>query len=889
MAKHPREEQNIEFPDQKIEPVNMEASVKKSFIEYSMSVIVSRALPDARDGMKPGQRRVLYAMWEDNLTYDRPFRKSATTVGNVLGRYHPHGDTSVYYTMVRMAQDFSYRAPLVDGHGNFGNIDGDTPAAYRYTEARLSKIANEMLRDIDKETIPWDMNFDNTRREPSVLPSRFPNLLVNGAVGIAVGMATNIPPHNLGEVIDGTIYLMDHPDAGVSELMQFIKGPDFPTGAGIHGTAGIYEAYSTGRGRITVRAKAEVEEEECRIIITEIPYMVQKSELLKTMASHVNEKRIEGVTEIRDESDQKGMRIVVEYKKSANGHIILNQFYKYTELESTCSVIMLALVNNEPKILNLRQALRVYINHQEQVIINRVKYDLEKALHEAHINEGYKIAIDNIDEVITIIRQSPDTPAARENLKVRFSLSDEQTQAIVQMTLGRLSGLERQKVEQRLAELYKAIGEYRAILGDESRIRDIVREELTEIKEKYSDPRRTTIEEAENEIVLEDLIERHNAVITLTHEGYIKRQPEQVYAAQKRGGRGVIGMQTKEEDYIERVAVADSHSYLMLFTTEGRVYQIKAYRVPEAGRTAKGSHIVNLIEVGQDEKITAMLSVPDLEDTSLIDEYEDRNYLLMVTRRGVVKRTRLADFRVQRRGGKIALNLDEGDSLIYVALTHGESDVLIATVKGLAARFREDKVTVIGRTGRGVRGLSLREGDEVAGACVIENDPAWEAENWLVTVTENGFGKRMKTGEFEAKGRGIQGNIIQRLNEKTGDLCGIATVTENQDLLMITNEGTIIRTPAKGIPYYGRSASGVILMRLAEGAKLVNFALADSEEEKDGEISGGGEAVLTGEGDEFVTEMDLGEDIPDADSSGADLSGDEEPAEAEEIPDEDED
>ena len=830
MAKHPREEQNIEFPDQKIVPVNMEQSIRKSFIEYSMSVIVSRALPDARDGMKPGQRRVLYAMWEDNLTYDKPFRKSATTVGNVLGRYHPHGDTSVYYTMVRMAQDFSYRAPLVDGHGNFGNIDGDTPAAYRYTEARLSRIANEMLRDIDKETVPWDMNFDNTRREPTVLPSRFPNLLVNGAVGIAVGMATNIPPHNLGEVIDGTIYLMDHPDAGARELMQFIKGPDFPTGAGIHGTAGIYEAYSTGRGRITVRAKAEVEEEECRIIITEIPYMVQKSELLKNMAAHVNEKRIEGVTEIRDESDQKGMRIVVEYKKSANGQIILNQFYKYTELESTCSVIMLALVNNEPKILNLRQALRVYINHQEQVIINRVKFDLEKALHEAHINEGYKIAIDNIDEVISIIRSSPDTPAARERLKERFSLSDEQTQAIVQMTLGRLSGLERQKVESRLAELYRAIGEFRAILGDEEKIKDIVRTELTEIKEKYADPRRTTIEEAENEIVLEDLIERHSAVITLTHEGYIKRQPSDVYAAQKRGGRGVIGMATKEEDYIERVAVADSHSWLMLFTTEGRVYAIKAYRVPEAGRTAKGSHIVNLIEVGRDEKITAMLSVPDLEAVPE-NESEERNYLAMVTRRGVVKRTRLSDFRIQRRGGKIALSLDEGDSLIYVALTHGESDILVATKKGLAARFHEKLVTVIGRTGRGVKAISLREGDEVAGACVLENDPEWEAENRIVTVTEGGFGKRMLTGEFEAKGRGIQGNIIHRLSEKTGDLCALATVRESEDLLMITNEGTIIRTPAKGIPMRGRNTAGVIMMRLGEGAKIVNFALADSAEE----------------------------------------------------------
>ncbi len=882
--KRPREDQNIEFPDQKIVPINMEASVKKSFIEYSMSVIVSRALPDARDGMKPGQRRVLYAMWEDNLTYDRAFRKSATTVGNVLGRYHPHGDTSVYYTMVRMAQDFSYRAPLVDGHGNFGNIDGDTPAAYRYTEARLSRIANEMLRDIEKETVPWDMNFDNTRREPSVLPSRFPNLLVNGAVGIAVGMATNIPPHNLGEVIDGTIYLMDHPDAGVSELMQFIKGPDFPTGAEIHGTAGILEAYTTGRGRIMVRAKAEVEEAENRIIITEIPYMVQKSELLKTMAAQVNDKRIEGVTEIRDESDQHGMRIVVEYRKGANGHILLNQFYKYTELESTCSVIMLALVNNEPKILNLRQALRVYIHHQEQVITGRVKFDLEKALHEAHINEGYKIAIDHIDEVISIIRSSPDTPTARVNLAERFGLSEEQTQAIVQMTLGRLSGLERQKVETRLAELYQAIGEYRAILMDENKIKGIIRDELIEIRDKYADERRTTIEEVENEIVLEDLIERHNAVITLTRDGYIKRLPSDVYNAQRRGGRGIIGMATKEEDTIERVAVADSHSYLMLFTTEGRVYQIKAYRVPEAGRTAKGSNIVNLLEVGPDEKITAMLSVPDLEDTSLIDEYGDKNYLVMVTRRGVVKRTRLADFKYQNKKGKIALGLDEGDSLIYVELTHGESDILIATKKGQAARFHEDRVTVIGRTGRGVRGISLRDGDEVAGACVIERDEEWRATHWLVTVTEGGFGKRMSTDEFEAKGRGIQGNILCRLSEKTGDVCGIAAVTESQDLMMITNEGTIIRTPAKGIPVYGRSASGVILMRLSEGAVISSFALADSQEEKESDTPADSETDRTdgtaesGEGDGFVTDMQLSEEETPEDA-----------AEGEEIPDESED
>ncbi len=551
---------NIVFPDQKIVPVNMEKEVRKSFIEYSMSVIVARALPDARDGMKPGQRRILYAMYEDNLTYDRPFRKSATTVGNVLGRYHPHGDTAVYYTMVRMGQPFSYRAMLVDGHGNFGSIDGDAPAAYRYTEARLSRLANEMMRDIDKDVIPWDMNFDNTRREPSVLPSRFPNLLVNGAVGIAVGMATNIPPHNLSEVIDGTIYFMDHPDAGVSELMQFIKGPDFPTGATIHGTSGIYEAYSTGRGRIMVRAKASVEEEHHRIIITEIPYMVQKSELLKAMAAQVNDKKIEGVTAIRDESGRDGMRIVIEYRRDANGQIILNQFYKYTQLEDTCSAIMIALVNGEPKVLNLRQILKVYVNHQEEVITNRVKFDLAKAQHEAHINEGYKIAIDHIDEVISIIRASEDQPRARENLRVRFDLTEEQAQAIVAMTLGRLSGMERQKVEAKLAELYVAIDEYRAILSDPARIRQIIRDELLEIRNRFGDERRTGIEEVENEILLEDLIERHNAVITLTHDGYIKRQPSDVYSAQRRGGRGIIGMATKEEDYIERVVVADSHS-----------------------------------------------------------------------------------------------------------------------------------------------------------------------------------------------------------------------------------------------------------------------------------------------------------------------------------------
>ncbi len=828
---------NIEYPEQKIVPVNMEKNVKKSFIEYSMSVIVSRALPDARDGMKPGQRRVLYAMYEDNLTSDKPFRKSATTVGNVLGRYHPHGDSSVYGTMVRMAQPFSYRYTLVEGHGNFGSVDGDGAAAYRYTEARLSKLANEMMSDIDKNVVKWDMNFDNSRKEPNVLPSRFPNLLVNGAIGIAVGMATNIPPHNLGEVIDGALYFMDHPDAGVSELMQYIKGPDFPTGAGIHGTAGIYEAYSTGRGRIMVRAKAELDEERHCIIITEIPYMVIKSDLIKKMADQVRDKKVEDVTDIRDESGKAGMRIVIDCKKDANLQLILNKFYAYTELESTCSVIMLALVNNEPKIMNLRQVLSVYIRHQESVITNRVKFDLEKALREAHINEGYKIATDNIDEVIEIIKHSADIAESRENLKARFGLSDEQAQAIVQMTLGRLSGLEREKVLAKLRELYAAIEEYRSILADESKIKDIIRTEMLEIKRKFADERRTTIEEAENEIVLEDLIERHNAVITLTHAGYIKRQQTDVYSAQKRGGKGIIGMTTKEEDYIERVAIAYSHSYLMLFTDLGRVYQIKAYRVPEASRTAKGTNVVNILDITPDEKITAMLSVPDLEDKTLIDEYGDKNYLVMVTQKGVIKRTRLADFAVMRKGGKIALSLDDGDRLIFVGLTHGESDIMIATRKGMAARFDENRVSIIGRTGRGVRGISLRDDDEVAGVCIIENTPGWAEENSILVISEFGMGKRVSPDEFGSKGRGIMGMMLQRLSDKTGDVCGISIVKEDEDILMITDDGTMIRTPADGIPMYGRSAAGVIVMRLSGDSKIVNFTKMDKapEETEDAE------------------------------------------------------
>lgn len=835
MAKKVKELQNIEYPDQKIVPINMEHEVKKSFIEYSMSVIVSRALPDARDGMKPGQRRILYAMYEDNLTFDKPFRKSATTVGNVLGRYHPHGDSAVYGSMVRMAQPFSYRYTLVEGHGNFGNIDGDGPAAYRYTEARLSKLSGEMMRDIEKDVIKWDQNFDNTRREPTVLPSRFPNLLVNGAVGIAVGMATNIPPHNLGEVIDGTIYLMEHPDAGVSELMQFIKGPDFPTGGTIYGTAGIYEAYSTGRGRIQVRSKAYVEEEHHRIIITEIPYMVQKAELIKTMANLVHDKRIEGVTEIRDESGRDGLRVVVEYRKDANGQVILNQFYKYTQLQDTCSIIMLSLVGGEPKVLGLRQLLQVYIDHQKSVIKKRTKFDLDKALREAHINEGYKIAIDNIDRVISIIRSSPDTQTARENLRVEFNLSEEQAQAIVQMTLGRLSGMERQKVETRLAELYASIKELRDILSHESRIDEIIKNEMTEIKNRFSDERKTALEEVENEIMLEDLIERQNVVITLTHEGYIKRQPTDTYSAQKRGGRGIIGMATKEEDYVERVITADSHSYLMMFTDSGKIHTLKAYRIPEAGRTAKGTNIINLIDIEPDEKITAVVPVPyDESDTvTEAESVNDNDTLIMVTEQGVIKRTRLQEFRIQRKGGKIAISLDEGDRLIFVARTYGESDVLIVTAGGLAARFSEDKVSVMGRTARGVRGISLRDGDHVAGACLLERGDEWADENKILVIADGGMGKRVSPAEFEAKGRGIQGMIIQKLTDKTGEICSVAICREDEDVLMITNDGTMIRTPIEGIPVYGRAAAGVKVMRLGEDSRIVNFTVMEKEEEEE--------------------------------------------------------
>ncbi len=814
--------EDISFPNQKIVGIEMKHEVENSFIAYSMSVIMSRALPDVRDGLKPVHRRILYAMYEDHLTYDKPFRKSATTVGNVLGRYHPHGDSAVYDTMVRLAQDFSMRYPLIEGQGNFGSVDGDPAAAYRYTEARLAKLANEMMSDIEKNVVDFTPNFDNSRKEPSVLPARFPNLLVNGSIGIAVGMATYIPPHNLGEVIDGTIYLMENPDCTIKDLMQFIKGPDFPTAATIYGSNGIYEAYSTGRGRVMVRSKCTVEEEKHRIVVTEIPYQVNKSMLIESMAGLVRDKRIEGITAIRDESGRAGMRIVIEYRRDANGQVILNQLYKYTQLQDTCAINMLALVNNVPKVLNLKQILEYYVAHQEDVITRRVKFDLEKAKREAHILEGLKIAIDNIDEVIEIIKKSASIPDAKLKLMERFGLDDIQAQAIVEMTLGRLSGLERQKIEERLAKLAEIIAELTAILADEGKIKEIIKTEMLEIKSRFSDPRRTELVAAEDDIVYEDLIERHACVITMTHAGYIKRQPADTYTAQKRGGKGIIGMTTKDEDYVEDVMVANSHSLVMFFTNTGKVHTRKAYQIPEAGRTAKGSNIVNILELEAGEKITAVISVPGFA----ADEY-----LFMVTRNGIVKKTLLSEFEYQRKGGKIAIILDEGDELQYVKHTTGNEDVIIATHDGMSARFCESEVRPMGRSARGVKGITLSEGDFVVGCAIVDDSKS------LLSITEGGFGKRCRFDNFSSHSRGVKGVMCHGIGERTGKLAGIAAVSETDDILMITNDGTIVRTPISGIPFYGRSAGGVIVMKLSEGSTLVNFAKVENDDETEAQLS----------------------------------------------------
>ena len=840
------EQENFEYKDQKIIDVHMEKEVKNSFINYAMSVIVSRALPDVRDGLKPVHRRILYAMYEDSLTYNNPYRKSATTVGNVLGRYHPHGDAAVYDSMVRLAQPFSMRYTLVDGQGNFGNIDGDQAAAYRYTEARLTRMANDMMTDIEKDVVDFAPNFDNKLQEPTVLPSRFPNLLVNGSVGIAVGMATNIPPHNLNEVIDGAIYLMDNPDCEITDLMEIIKGPDFPTSATICGSRGIYDTYTTGHGKIIVRAKAEVDEDKRRIIITEIPYQVNKQMLVEAMANCHKDKRIEGITDLRDETGKDGMRIVVEYRRDANGQVILNQLYKYTQLQDTFAANMLAIVNGVPKVLNLKEMLEHYVAHQQDVVERRVKYDLAKAVAEMHIFEGYKIAIDHIDEIIKMIRSSESIPDARQKLIESFGLSEAQAQAIVEMPLGRLSGMERNKIEERLAKLCALVADLEAILADETKgkIKQIIKDDMIKIKERFGDERRTELVPMEEEIVYEDLIEKHTCVISLTHEGYIKRQNSDVYSAQRRGGKGIIGTTTKEEDFVEKIMAVDSHSYLLLFTTKGKIYTTKAYAVPESGRTSKGTYIANLLELDDGEKVTAMISVSD---------FGEEDYLLFVTKKGTVKRTPLSEYESRRKGGKIALLLDDDDELVYVRHTSGNDDIIIATKNGNATRFDEKDARPMGRGARGVRGIKLEDGDYVTGAVLVEDDKT------LITITENGFGKRSVFDEFACHNRGGKGVCCHNITEKTGLLASIASVSENDDIMLMTSEGTMIRMSADEIPVYRRSAGGVIVMRTSDEAKVASFTVIANENIEIEESSSSAPAAAPVEAEEEIEEVETTE------------------------------
>lgn len=822
----------MNFDGQKIIQRDIEKEMKKSFLDYAMSVIVSRALPDVRDGLKPVHRRILYTMFEDNLTPDKAYRKSATTVGDVLGRYHPHGDAAVYDSLVRMAQDFSLRYPLVDGHGNFGSIDGDGPAAYRYTEARMSKISVEMLTDIEKDTVKWNPNFDDRLKEPDVLPSRFPNLLVNGSSGIAVGMATNIPPHNLNEVIDAMSLLIDNPDATLEEIMAFIKGPDFPTGGTIMGLSGIREAYTKGRGRITLRAKADIEEEDngrFRIIVTEIPYMVRKAKLLENIADLYKEKRIEGIHDLRDESDRDGMRIVIELKKDANPQVVLNQLYSYSQLQQTIPVIMLALVEGQPKYLPIKTMLTEYIRFQEEIVTRRTQYDLRKAEERAHILEGLKIALDNIDEVISILRSSKSIAEGKGALMERFGLDDVQAQKIVEMRLGQLTGLEREKIEQELLDIMAKIAEYKAILADESRILAIVKEEAIALKNKFGDERRTKIETISGEVDVEDLIPVEECVLTLTHFGYIKRQPSSVYHIQRRGGRGIAGLTRRDEDFVEELFVCSTHDYVLFFTNLGRVYRLKGYEIPEGSRTSKGINIANILPISQDEKITAMIKVPQFE--------EDR-YLLMVTKKGIVKRTALEDYNTARKGGLIGILLEEDDELVGVRLTDGEAEVIVGTSSGFAIHFKETDARPMGRAAHGVKAIDLREEDEVIGMSVTREGAK------LITVTENGYGKRVNIDEYKVQNRGGKGLVSYGISDKTGNVAGIKVVDDTDDAMLIASDGVIIRVAVSEIPVYSRYAQGVRVMRVSEGAKVVTIARSPHEDESDDETE---EALGEGE------------------------------------------
>lgn len=842
MAHKDYKPEDIIYPSQHIVNTELVKEMQKSFIEYAMSVIVERALPDVRDGLKPVHRRILYAMYEDGLTRDKPYRKCATAVGDVLGRYHPHGDASVYDALVRLAQDFSMRYPLIDGHGNFGSIDGDPPAAYRYTEARMSRISDEMLRDIEKETVDWSPNFDETRKEPRVLPSRFPNLLVNGSSGIAVGMATNIPPHNLREVIGAAICLLDNPEATLDELMQHIKGPDFPTRGIIMGRSGIRQAYETGRGRIIVRARCHFEEygkdKRERIIVTELPYQVNKRMLIASIADLVKDKRIEGISDLRDETDRTGMRIVIETKKDANVQVVLNHLYTMTSLQTSFAINMLALVDDQtqPRILSLRHILSEYIKFQEELIVRRTRFDLRKAEERAHILEGLLIAEENIDAIIKTIRESYDD--AKENLMAKFNLSDPQASAILEMRLKQLQGLDRLKLEEEYKALEAKIADFKDILANPERVKQTLKEEMTVISDKYGDDRYTEIQDSVDDIDDEDLIERHDCVITMTCSGYIKRNPVDTYSAQNRGGKGIVGMTTKEEDAIKDVMVVHSHSYLLMFTSAGKVYMKKAYQIPEASRTAKGTNLVNVLELAEGEKVTSIVS---------LNGFDDDEYFVMVTKKGVIKRASTKDFEYQRKGGKIAINLDEGDELLAVKKTEGESDIIIATRKGKAVRFDEKDARVMGRTARGVRGIRLKGDDDVVGVSVVEEGKK------LITITEKGFGKRNDFDCFSAHSRGTMGVICHKLTAKTGELAGIAAVSEDDDIMVITNEGTIIRMAVSSIPVYGSgSTSGVIVMRLDGEAKIVNFAVTKSEKEEETENTEGeaaAEAVSRAEGE----------------------------------------
>ncbi len=805
-------------------PLELEDELKKSFISYAMAVIVSRALPDVRDGFKPVHRRIIYAMTELGVTPDKPHRKSARIVGDVLGKYHPHGDRAVYDSMVRMAQSFSMRYLLVDGQGNFGSVDGDDPAAMRYTEARMSKICLELTRDLDKETVDFYPNFDETLMQPEVLPSRFPNLLVNGSSGIAVGMATNIPPHNLGEVIDGVCHMIDHPDCTVEDLMQFIKGPDFPTGAVILGKSGIHEAYRTGKGRIIVRAKTDIEpmgNGRDRIVVTEIPYMVNKARLVEKIAELVHEKRLEGVSDIRDESDRRGMRIVIELKKDVNANVVLNFLYKHTQLQDTFGAIMLALVNGEPKYLSLREMIRHYIDHQKDVIVRRTRYDLNKAEARAHILEGLLIALDHIDEVIALIRASRTDAEARDGLMSRFGLTEKQATAILDMRLRRLTGLERDKIEAEYQELLKQIEYFRAVLANERMVLDIIKTEITDIRNRFADERRTEITALDGEIDVMDLIQEEDMVVTLTHFGYVKRLPKATYRAQKRGGKGIIGATTREEDFVEQLFVTSTHDPLMFFTDRGRAYQLRCYEIPEAGRMARGTAIVNLLPIEGGEKVTAMLPVPE--------EKVAGHYLVMATRMGLIKRTELKDFENLRRSGLIAIVLREEDELIGVALTDGTRDVLLGTRGGMAIRFSETDVRVMGRVSMGVKSIELAEGDEVVAMSIVE-----EGEQ-VLSITRNGFGKRTEIDEYRVQSRGGKGIKAMNLTEKTGLLAGQLLVDEDEDILLITDDGTVIRTPVSSISTHGRNTQGVRIMRVEEGSQVVCVAPAEAEEDEEGE------------------------------------------------------